>query len=1116
MTLSYTSAADRDRRRTRQRARRFGAHDVLMWATSCVALFAISLACTGRFRVFDATQTQPAEARPVNLNTVPDAASIEPALAALLANPADRRFAARELFRFVEADRRAGRPQANVGAITRATVRLDSIAREPRLEAWVRRAQAAGKTAGTNGGNPAGTMPLFTGSDLARIKSSFVVRTRGEFRNRLLWFGALYLLGFHLIALVWRLRGTRGDRVLLAAAHLLTAIGFAVLVSRVDPLRDTLLFVRYAEGVLVGQFLIAALSLVDFGAATFLELSYLPLIGALSLSVVLIFFGAGPGRSSARVNLGPVQPIEAIRLLLALFLAGFFARRWELLRDLRGRTVRTLAVPAWLDLPRAEYVLPVLVAVVTALAFFFLQKDLGPALLLACVFLAVYAVARGRVGMAASGLLLLAAGFYIGYRLDVSHTLAERVRMWQSPWDNAVAGGDQVAQAIWAMASGGLSGTGLGLGDTRFLPAGHTDLVLAAVGEELGVAGLLVVTLAYGIVAWRGFRIAQSASNDYGFFLATTLTLFLIAPVLIMAAGVMGITPLTGVVTPFLSYGGSAMAANCAALGMLCSIHADRRPSADLTAFRAPMRWLVTALAAPAAALVAVLINIQVLHAADYAVKPQLGVQADGGRRYAYNPRIVDLVRQLARGTVYDRKGLPLATEEPAAVGAARQAYRRLGVALDEACPNPAERCYPLGGRAFHLLGDARTRLNWSAPNTSYVERDAENRLRGFDDRATAAQTSDASGRPMWTMRRDYHDLVPLLRHRYEPDHPAIVALRHEAHDVHLTIDAGFEIRVAAIVAGYARKSAGRAAAIVLDPATGELLASASYPWPDLAAPASDEDRGEAPSDPLLDRARYGLYPPGSTFKLVTAAAALRQNLDPGATTFACMRLPDGRIGTRIKGWDRPVRDDVLDTHPHGTIDMHQGLIHSCNAYFAQLAATLGPSPLVATAARLGISLTPSKASAQRLRDTLPQIGYGQGDVLATPMRMARLAAAIASDGVLREPRQELTTAPPAEPEAFLQPDAAHLLAGYMRDVVLTGTGRSLKDHPWRIAGKTGTAELTGQASHAWFVGFAPYGKATRRIAFAVVVENAGYGGASAAAAAGEIVTAAAQSGLVQ
>jgi peptidoglycan glycosyltransferase len=368
----------------------------------------------------------------------------------------------------------------------------------------------------------------------------------------------------------------------------------------------------------------------------------------------------------------------------------------------------------------------------------------------------------------------------------------------------------------------------------------------------------------------------------------------------------------------------------------------------------------------------------------------------------------------------------------------------------------------------------------------------------------------------MWTIRRDYRDLVPLLRHRYEPEHPTVVALRRQAKDVRLTLDAGLQFRVSSIVASYAGKSSGRAAAIVLDPDTGELLASASYPWPDAGMSEGDADNGEAATDPLLDRARYGLYPPGSTFKLVTAAAALRRGIDPATTTFACTRLPDGRVGAAIKGWNRPIRDDVLDTRPHGTIDMHDGLVHSCNAYFAQLAVTLGPEPLVNTAARLGISLTPSKTSTQRVRETLPQIGYGQGDVVATPMRMARVAAAIASDGVLRETHQEQRAPPSTEPDLFLDRNASRLLAGYMRDVVLSGTGRSLKGHPWRIAGKTGTAELTGRASHAWFVGFAPYGTATRRIAFAIIIENAGYGGASAAPVAGEIVTAAAQSGLVQ
>ena len=135
---------------------------------------------------------------------------------------------------------------------------------------------------------------------------------------------------------------------------------------------------------------------------------------------------------------------------------------------------------------------------------FVLQEDPGRACFLSWVFLAVYAVARGRVGMAITGLVLLGLGFYVGYRLHISPTLADRVRMWQSPWDNAVAGGDQLTRAIWGMATGGWFGTGLGLGDSRYLPAGHTDRILAAIGEELGDVGLALVAVLYGVRAWRG------------------------------------------------------------------------------------------------------------------------------------------------------------------------------------------------------------------------------------------------------------------------------------------------------------------------------------------------------------------------------------------------------------------------------------------------------------------------------------------------------------------------------------------------------------------------------------------------------------------------------------
>jgi cell division protein FtsW (lipid II flippase) len=1034
MTRTYTHASDRDLRRTRKTALN---GPLLLALTAVVAMLAIGLAYAGRLR------PSPQPAGLTNLNTVSGSRELEPLFEHLYANPSERRSIAESVFTFILSERSAGRNLPNVGAL-----------RE-----------------------------VLTATDLAAVKPSIIVRTPEAFANLTLFWVALYLMSFWAVFLLWRLRGIRGDYLLLAVVHLLTAIGFAALVSRADHLRDTVLFVRYAQAVIVGLGVFGLVSFLNFRKAAFLTLSYVPLLGALLLSCVLILFGDGPGNSSAKVNLGPVQPVELIRLLLALFLAGYFARRWELLRQIDGK----------LRMPRLDYLLPVLGGVAASLVFFFLQKDLGPALFISCVFLAVYAVARNRIGMAVVGFGLLVVGFYVGYAMNVSSTLTTRVEMWLSPWDNAVRGGDQIAQSVWGLSTGGLFGTGLGLGDTRYLPAGHTDLILPSIGEELGFIGLFLIALVYAVIAARGFRVARSAANDYGFFLATTVTMFLIVPALIMVAGSIGVIPLTGVVTPFLSYGGSAMLANFAGLGILAAIRSQSAESTTTQPFRKPMRYLQNGMAAAALALVVILARVQFLSADDYAVKPHLSLQADGGRRYQYNPRVLDVARLIPRGTIYDQAGLPLATSSADVALKARADYEKAGIPLDLSCNEPFERCYPLGATTFHLLGDARTRTNWSASNTSYAERDEESRLRGFNDGATTVESVDPSGRTTRTVRRDYRELVPLLRHRYQPEHSSWREFLKKPRDIALTIDARLQSRVAAILSRHAAKSAnGRAAAVVIHPETGDLLAAVSYPFP-----RNDNDTG---GEAQLDRARYGLYPPGSTFKLVTAAAALRRDLDASRTTFTCSTLADGRVGAKLPGRGA-IRDDVLDSHAHGTIGMHDGIVHSCNAYFGQLAVHVGPEALMETAARFGISAAPSN-SVERLRETLPQAGYGQGYVVTSPLRMARVAAAIANDGAAAEP--------------LLSPEAASLLGQYMRDAVLNGTGRSLRSNPWKIAGKTGTAEVKGSKSHAWFVGFAPYGQGTKKIAFAVIIENAGYGGLAAAPVAGEIVTAAAALGLIK
>ena len=949
------------------------------------------------------------------------------------------------------------------------------------------------------------SIPLLTSQQYATLKPSLIVRRPAEFRLRFLLWSAVFFLSFAAVHLIWRARGFAGDNTLLPIVFVLCGIGLILMLSLRDPLRDTLMFTDFVEGVVVGCVGLAAFSALDY-EQLFSRLSYVPLIGAFALAIALGFFGSGPGGSDAKVNLFFFQPVELIRILLVLFLAGYFAQNWDAIRQLRQRE-GPLSSNMW-NIPRLDYVLPVVVGVLVSIAFFFWLSDLGPALVFGCLFLTLYSIARKHVVLAGAGLLAIILAFVIGFAIGYPHTVTERVDMWKSPWDNPIRGGDQVADSLWALSTGGATGTGPGLGNPALMPAAHTDLILSAIGEELGFCGIAVVFLLYGLLLWRCLRIALQARTAYAYFLVVGLALILALQTFLIAGGLFGLIPLSGVVSPFLSYGRTSMVANFLVIAAILSVSSHPRGSTVAANFAGPTRVLGMTLAAVIVIILGRAAYVQVVRADTLVVRGTLVPQADGVRRYQYNPRILEVARLVPKGAIYDRNGIPLAASDYGLIEKHQADYEKLGVKLDR--DKMEGRHYPLGAPMFYLLGDARSRWKQGAGNTAFQEKASRVRLQGYDD---VAEVED--GR----IKRDYRELIPLLRHRYEPDNPAVKTLIERPRDVRMSIDARLQLRVSSIIERHLQKlGKQKAAAVVLDPATGELLAAVSYPVPSEAqfAALSASPQAPLPDADLIDRARFGLYPPGSSFKVVTAMAALRKDPALAQQRFECIRLPDGRNGNYVG--KRAIRDDIEDTVPHGSVDMAKGITVSCNAYFAQLGAEkVGAQAIYDTATLLGISVARPN-TVKQLQQYLAQASYGQGQVVASPFQMARVAATIAQGGQAPQGRWLIDETNPRvrEPQAILPADLAEEIGRYMRAVVTSGTGRALSGSAIPIAGKTGTAELAHASSHAWFIGYAPYGaKNGKQIAFAVLVENGQYGGTAAAPIAGDIVAAAHELGIL-
>jgi peptidoglycan glycosyltransferase len=418
-----------------------------------------------------------------------------------------------------------------------------------------------------------------------------------------------------------------------------------------------------------------------------------------------------------------------------------------------------------------------------------------------------------------------------------------------------------------------------------------------------------------------------------------------------------------------------------------------------------------------------------------------------------YNRRPDNPARKMVRGRIFDRRGEVLAADDPA---------------------QPLHRIYPLGAATGHLVGylDPKYGLTGvEAMENPYLE-------------GTTITTPEEKER----FRRNVLQRDGLL-----------------GNDLALTLDARLQREAAQLMTGK------RGAVVVLDPRNGDVLALVSAPAfdPNHLTPALFAADPE--SSPLLNRALQGLYPPGSTFKIVVSALALEKGVDLMFDCPASGFVPaPGKAAIRDHEYYAAQRRGG-SWGGHGRIGLGRALAKSSNVYFAQLGAHLGAQAVAGQVDRFQFneSVTLFEGSAGTLRfkpGTLPdlkptdrgaaaQIAIGQGSLLASPMGMAMAAAAIANNGRLVRPRITTRSAPQLL-AGCTSSTAARKLRTLMRGVVTDGTGRGADVPGLQVAGKTGTAQTPRGDDHAWFVAMAPADRPT--LVVCVLVEHGGYGAAAA------------------
>ena len=595
---------------------------------------------------------------------------------------------------------------------------------------------------------------------------------------------------------------------------------------------------------------------------------------------------------------------------------------------------------------------------------------------------------------------------------------------------------------------------------SRFPPATPTSCWRRS-ARSSGSSGVAVVVALYAILSWRCLRVAiaragrlhgvprdRRRARRWSFRRSSS------------RSGLLGLFPLAGVVTPFLSYGRSSMLANCFAVGdragggpaarARCARHLHR-PIRD--AGRGAGRRGTLAIVEPRRR------GSRSCRADAFATASSLSEQADGGYRFEYNPRLIAAARLIERGTIYDRNGLALATSRPRRDRRrSSAAYRKAGVDARADVPASRRRALLSAGRAcmFSVLGDWDRQTNWGGAQLvvprarqrraaqGLRRSPAGRRRRQPADRRARAHRSSATTASCcrWSARARHRRRARRSR-RCSPGratcHPSIDARLQAASRRPRCAPAS-----SAAATRAARPSCSTSRA-------GEVLASVSYPWPadDGASRPRTTRAPRPPAIALLDRARYGLYPPGSTFKLLVAGAALRSQAG-AAEPDVRVRPPAGRPGRQLRA--RIDAAGARRSDGHGAARRRRPAARP-GRVVQRLLRAAGAAPRAAADPRCGVAVPDRRGAAghrrRRCSATLAHAGYGQADVLVSPLKMARVAAAIAgarpacAAGAV-DARSAAAGRRARSSASCREADAA-TLSRYMRERSPSGTGRTLR-----------------------------------------------------------------------